>query len=517
MLVGILLVGGCSDGDGSDEGAGQPSEEESSSSGSSAPAELPVAEASSFETAECWWDDPEDMPPGTTITCGTVAVPADHAAPDDGDVELAVARIHREGGDETAAPLIYLHGGPGGDALSSAPAGLARLDTLDTRDVIVFDQRGAGRSEPSLNCPEKEEAVLDALGAADPWEDELEANRAAVIECRERLVGEGIDLDLFNTPASVADMEVLRETFEVDEWDIYGGSYGTRLGLDYARSHPDAVRSLVIDSVYPPEVGGAARIGTLVDDAIGRLADECSGDDECSSAYGDLEAALASAAEDLDADPEEVTRTVSVGGEDVSRDFVVTGGDVRSGMFAALYDASLIPVLPSIIDGLAAGDRSIVPSYIDVGVPRLVGLSEGAFYSTECADGGNELDLEEVEEVVADGEDDGLVLLTTAQTFCAEWDVAPVDPGFAEQVVADVPTLVFAGTLDPITPHADSEAQAEAMPDARFVSVPRGGHGVSGVDDCAAEARAAFWVDPTAELPSCVEDIAAVPFTVTGG
>ncbi len=413
--------------------------------------------------------------------------------------------------------MLYLHGGPGGDALVSAPAGVARLDTLDDRDVLVFDQRGAGRSEPSLNCPEKEESVLEALGAAGTWEDELEAGREAVLECRDRLVDEGIDLDDYDTPASVADMEVLRETFEVDEWDLYGGSYGTRLGLAYARSHPDRVRSLVIDSVYPPEVGGAARIGTMVDDAVGRLADACAEDAECSSAFGDLEAALATAVEGLDADPEEVTRTVSVGEEDVTRDFVVAGADVRAGMFAALYDTSLIPLLPSIIAGLAEGDRSIIPSYVEMGVPRLVDLSEGAFYSTECADGGDLLDPDELEDVIGDGAPDALVLLTTAQTFCAEWDVEPVEEGFAEQVVVDVPTLVFGGTLDPITPHADSEAQAEAMPDARFVSVPRGGHGVSGVDECAAEARSGFWADPTADLPACVEDIPVPPFTVPGG
>jgi pimeloyl-ACP methyl ester carboxylesterase len=520
LVVLALLVGACSDDDGSDGASAEPSGEGATSTEDEATAasdDLPEAEPSTFEISDCWWDEPADMPAGTTITCGTVAVPADPSAPEDGEVALAVARLHRDGGDEAAPPLLYLHGGPGGDALMTAPAGLARLDALDTRDVVVFDQRGAGRSEPSLNCPEKEEAVLDALGGAASWEDELQANRAAVLACRERLVEEGVDLDLYDTPTSVADVEVLRETFAVDRWDVYGGSYGTRLGLAYARAHPDRVRSLVIDSVYPPEAGGAERIDGMVDGAIGRLADACADDTECTTAFGDLEEALVTAGEGLDADPEEVERTVTVGDEEVTRDFVVTGDDIRAGMFSALYDTTLVPALPSIISGLAEGDRSIIPTYVELGVPRLVGLSEGAFYSTECADGGGQLDLDDMEQVVADGESDGLVLLTTAQTFCAEWDVAPVDDGFAEQVVVDVPTLVFGGTLDPITPHADSEAQAEAMPDARFVSVERGGHGVSGVVDCAAEARSAFWADPTADLPACVEEIPVPPFTVPGG
>ena len=327
LLVLVVLVTGCSDDTGGDD-AGSGTTEEGSTSTSAA--EPPPAEPSTFETGDCWWDLPADVPPGTGITCGTVAVPADPLEPDGDEVTLAVARLHRDGGDAAAPPIVYLHGGPGGAALESPPAGLARLDALDDRDVIVFDQRGAGRSEPSLNCPEKEEAVLDALGTADPWEDELAANRDAVLACRARLVDEGVDLDLYDTPTSVADMEVLRETFAVDEWNLFGGSYGTRLGLAYARSHPDRVSSLLIDSVYPPEVGGAGRIDTMIDDAIGRLSDACAEDAECNDAYGDLDEALATAVEGLEGDPEEVTRTVSVGGEDVERDFVVSGSDIRS-------------------------------------------------------------------------------------------------------------------------------------------------------------------------------------------
>jgi pimeloyl-ACP methyl ester carboxylesterase len=82
-------------------------------------------------------------------------------------------------------------------------------------------------------------------------------------------------------------------------------------------------------------------------------------------------------------------------------------------------------------------------------------------------------------------------------------------------VVVDVPTLVFAGTLDPITPYLESKAQAEAMPDARFVEVPRGGHTVSDLDECTKQARDAFWTDPSAELPACVGDLAPQAFAVS--
>jgi len=87
---------------------------------------------------------------------------------------------------------------------------------------------------------------------------------------------------------------------------------------------------------------------------------------------------------------------------------------------------------------------------------------------------------------------------------------------FNEPVVVDVPTLVFAGTLDPITPYLDSKAQAEAMPDARYVEVPTGGHVVAAFDDCTKRARADFWSDPSStDLPACVADLVPRPFAVS--
>ncbi len=74
----------------------------------------------------------------------------------------------------------------------------------------------------------------------------------------------------------------------------------------------------------------------------------------------------------------------------------------------------------------------------------------------------------------------------------------------------DVPTLVFGGTLDPITPYDDSVAQAEAMPNAQMVTVPNAGHGVGGFDDCTREARTGFFADPAADLPDCIDAIAGV-------
>lgn len=519
VAVAVLLAA-CSSGsadDGADGADGRDDATEPAAADETAPVEetapsLPPVAASELVEQECWWPLPDDAPEGVTATCGTVAVPSDPSDPSSAPVTLAVARFHG-GGDPAAEPVLYLHGGPGGDILGEAPGGILGLDILDQRDVITFDQRGTGRSTPSLDCPEKEEAILDALAAPGTWEDEHAVNQEAVRACHRRLTeDEGIDLDQYDTPTSVRDVEVLRETFGVEAWNVWGVSYGTRLGLDYARTHPDRVRSLLIDSVYAPEAGGVERTRALPQGALDRLVAACAAEAACTAAHGDLGPALVEATAAMDADPEELTATVTVGGEEVERSFALTGTDIRAGLFAALYESELIPVLPSVVTAVAAGDRGIIPQFVDVGVPRLLDLSEGAFYSVECADSGRSLEGADVEAELAAAPEDALIALNSAQVFCADWPVEHVPETFAETVTADVPTLVFGGTLDPITPYADSEAQAGAMPDARLVTVPNAGHGVAGTDDCTRSARDGFWRDPAAALPACLEQLAAPAF-----
>lgn len=506
--MGVALVtAACSGSSGGSDGAAG----STTTAASGSPAVS--AEDPEFTEADCWWDRPEGLPEEISVTCGTVAVPADRRDPDSDQIELAVVRYHHEDADPEEPPLVFLHGGPGGDALVAAPPPEALpLDTVAERDLIEFDQRGTGRSTPSLNCPEKEQATLEALTTVDRWDEEFPKVEASVQACRDRLVDEGIDLADYSTPSSVEDLESIRRAMGAETWNVWGRSYGTRLGLAYARSHPDRVRSLVLDSVYSPDVGGVERSKGLPDQAIAAMTEACDAQPACLAANGHVDEQLAKAVTAFDADPETATGTAAVDGEEDDWTFLLGGGDVKGGMFAAQYRAMYVPLLPSIVAGLAEGDRSIVSAFITTGVPSLLDMSEGAFFSFECADGGRLLGEDGMAAMREDPGDDTLYALGTAEPFCQAWDVAPVPAAFNEPVTVDVPTLVFAGTLDPITPYAESKAQADRMPDARLVTVPGGGHGDLNFDECTRSAGAAFWSDPAADLPACVDQLQIEPF-----
>ncbi|MCU1369250.1 MAG: hypothetical protein JWO77_444 [Ilumatobacteraceae bacterium] len=507
VAAGLALVGvSCSGSSGGSDGASKQT--------TSTKAQAAAAEAPEFVEGDCWWDRPEGLPAAISVTCGTIEVPADHDDPGSEPLHLAVARFHHSAADADEPPLVFLHGGPGGDNLSLAPPVEALpLDGLEQRDLILYDQRGAGRSTPSLDCPEKEQATLEALTTADPWDEEFLKVEAGAKACRDRLTAEGVDLADYTTPDSVEDLESVRQAFGAETWNVSGRSYGTRLGLAYARAHPDRVRTLTLDSVYSPDVGGVERSQGLPDQAIATLTEACGAQPGCLAANGQVDEQLARAVAAFDADPATADGTATVDGEEGDWTFLLDGGDLKGGMFAAQYRAQYLPLLPSIIAGLAAGDRSVVPAFIESGVPNLLNMSEGAFFSFECADNGLLLGEDGPAAMREDPGDDTLYALGTAEPFCQVWDVPPVDAAFNEPVTVDVPTLVFAGTLDPITPYAESKAQAERMPDARLVTVPGGGHGDQNFDDCTRSAATAFWADPAADLPACVDDLVIPPFS----
>jgi proline iminopeptidase len=111
---------------------------------------------------------------------------------------------YKEYGNPGGAPIVYLHGGPGG----GTPADAYRVFDPKFFHIITYDQRGAGTSTP----------------------------------------GGGVEN---NTPDNLADdMEVLRQHLGIEQWHIYGGSWGSALSLLYAEKYPEKVKSLTLYGIF---------------------------------------------------------------------------------------------------------------------------------------------------------------------------------------------------------------------------------------------------------------------------
>ncbi|MFI7697409.1 prolyl aminopeptidase [Nonomuraea sp. NPDC049655] len=131
--------------------------------------------------------------------------PYEHGMLDVGDGNLIYWEVC---GNPDGKPAVVVHGGPG----SGCSTGSRRRFDPDRFRIVLFDQRNCGRSRPH---------------AADP----------------------ATDLTGNTTHNLIADMELLREHLGIDQWLLYGGSWGSTLILAYAETHPERVSEIVIPAV----------------------------------------------------------------------------------------------------------------------------------------------------------------------------------------------------------------------------------------------------------------------------
>jgi pimeloyl-ACP methyl ester carboxylesterase len=501
-LVCVLAMAGlaaCSDDGGESE------------SSDSTTADAVEPEPVTFEAAEC----PVPIPATVTveIDCGFLVVPENRLDPDSNEIRLAVAHLHSPSPDAGPDPIIELAGGPGFPSLENIES-WAGSSLLDARDIVLFDQRGLGHSEPNLDCPETNEAVWEIFATNDPPEVEGRVLLDATMACRDRLLDEGVDLDGYNTVQSAADVEDLRVALGFDEVNLRGVSYGSALAQMVLRNHPDGLRSVLLDSVVPPDVAldGVAR-GESALRAFEALNDACEADESCSPQYGNLLELFVRAAGSLDDDPYPVAVPDEVRGTD--RDVVIDGGDFSAGLFNAMYDATLLTVIPGAALDVANGGRAIVDALAPNGIAFLAGQHEAMTMSVICADTGRIQEPDALEPFLAEHpEMAALVYFGATELVCPDWGVAE-QPAENNELLTDeqvdVPVLVLAGAFDPITPPDGSRRVAEAL-GLELIVLPDAGHGGIGVS-CGDEIWDQFLADPTAEIDTtCVDETPPLDF-----
>ena len=447
--------------------------------------------------------------PEDRITCQVLVLPEDRAHPEDRQVELPVLTFRpfehvATSPEMAAAPVVHLHGGPGGGAVEQWATWSTDADALGT-EVVVYDQRGGGDAQPALECPEQQQAVLDALGDDGDPAEEQEMVADALERCHDRLRDDGVDLDRYDAASAVADLEDLRRALGAERLRLVASSYGTRLALEYAAAHPDRVAALALDSIDPPGSGHPGSDAEQVEPAITRLLDACDADPACRAAHPDLRGSLDTALARADAAPMTIAVTDPTSGEPGR--FVLTGDDLRAGLFAAMYDSELVPLLPLAIEAVAHGDDALLGSVGPRIAPALSGTATGALMSAICADRTDEpppwseVDLPDGTSTVA---------LTSGDPYCDRWPVER-NASAATDVAPTVPVLVVAGELDPITPAATSRRSAQRW-GATYVEVPRGGHAPMLATPCTREVLRSFLADPALPVPACAANTVPTPF-----
>ncbi len=360
---------------------------------------------------------------------------------------------------------------------------------------------------PSLDCPEEDSVDPLALGSATAALD-------AIGTCRERLVSAGVDLAAYDSAAIAADLTDLRKALGIAEWNLYGISYGTRVALTAMRDQPAGIRSVILDSVYPPQVDLYGQRASDAERAFDVLFAACSGDASCERRHPDLGAAFSAVASRFEQVP------VTVTSERDGHQYRVDGETLVDFLFDEMYDTAAIPGLPAVIDDIDAGQYAELAQYLDDRAPPDTSsgpddIADGMHYSVQCSE---EMPFTSadayasasasVPAIVRDAFDPAF-----QQRVCGVWDVPALGPIENQPVTSDIPTLILSGEDDPITPPAWAAEASATLSHSNVFEFPGAGHGILPDFGCAASMTAAFLDAPTV-VPdaSCMDGLRQAPF-----
>ena len=377
---------------------------------------------------------------------------------------LSIAKIPARANQPAADPVTLLAGGPGQSATDSWPQIQAAFyPILANRDVYLIDQRGTGNSAP-MNCdtPQTDDAL-----SMDP-----EAVRQSAMQCYEQ---QTLATEWFTTSVAVRDLDAVRQALGIEQWNIYGVSYGTRVAQHYLRRFPEHTRSVILDAVVAPQKPLGPEVPLYAQEALDALFLRCENNTGCSEAFPKLKEktnALFAAlnANSIDVQFENVAR-----GKLESMEF--TSQHLASTVRLLSYSSYGNAILPSMLyDAAHNNNLSPFARQTTMLTSQLGGsIAAGMHAAVFCTEDAPRIDTTVDRQALAKTYlGDSLIDITEAN--CDPWPAGVIDDDFHQPVVSDIPVLALSGAVDPITPPAYAEFALQSLSNSRHIINPHQGH-----------------------------------------
>ncbi|MEO8847122.1 MAG: alpha/beta fold hydrolase [Casimicrobiaceae bacterium] len=433
-----------------------------------------------------------------TLSCGTLEVPENRAMPAGRKLALSVIVLPANTLSPKPDPLFVLAGGPGQAASSIADFAATLSDVRTTRDIVLVDQRGTGRSAP-LDCAAfRRDAGLAAALEADP--------RPRAAACAAELMRRGVDLTQYTTTTFIADLEDVRRALAYPRINLWGGSYGTRVAQEYVRRHADVIRSVVLDGVAPPRMIVTLDVWPTREHVIDGVIAACARSPACNAAHPALSHSLATIEQALGPQGRDITLAMPRNGE--AQSLHLTFDALLSALQLIVYQPEMAALLPEILSRAERGDYAPLLALLAMFDDSFEdSINAALHYSVTCAEDVPRITPAARERVLANATIARLV--SQLIDVCGAWPRGAMPADFATPLASDIPMLLLSGGLDPVTPPAYAAEVAATLQHAKSIVAPGYGHIVSS-HGCAPRLVARF-IDSAGfdTLPqSCIEHLA---------
>lgn len=448
--------------------------------------------------------------------CSTLSVPVDRAGTVPGTITLSLTRKPAANTAQPRTAIVALAGGPGQAAQPFAQEFADIFKTgLGDRDLIVYDQRGTGKSSP-LGCASFRSGRGSVTSIVGACAREIGAKRG-----------------FYRTIDSVQDIEAIRVAGGYDQLLLFGVSYGTKVALQYAASYPSSTEGLILDSIVPLDAPDALLRTTLASlpRALGQSL--CAGA-ACADASPDVNGEVRTLAARLNRRSAKgpvyagtgKQRTARIGVSGLLN--VIEAGDLNPQVRAELPGAVHAAIQKDLSPLLRLSARSFGLDNGD-GFQSADDEGDGSLYFATMCEETASLPWDRAAAVPARikqaeayvkaqpaaswGLFPSSIALSSLPSLCLGWPNASPAPA-AAPALPDVRTLIISGQYDVRTPLEDAQRTLASLPRGQLVSVPYTGHSVLTAEQgtCSQSAVNAFLAGGVAAPCTDTED--AFPVTI---
>jgi len=453
---------------------------------------LPVRSTDAFDTPEYEWSEC-----GPGLECAYIDVPLDYSNTESENISIYMTRRPATDRDRRIGTLLVNPGGPGfgGSYLAERAEYIFSSDLLERFDILGFDPRGTGLSEPAIDCIDD----YDDFFAGGDITPDTDAERLEMVDSMREFTEtcfreNGEILPHVGTNNVARDMEMIRRSLGEDRISYFGFSYGSELGSVWATMFPETVRAAVLDGATDPEadsLDGSLQQAKGFEQSISTFLARCSDDRSCAFHNdGDAEGAF----DELMARMDENPIPTSAGRPDLTRGMALTA------VAQAMYSSSRWDALERALDDAQVGDGAGLLDLFDAYFQRRPDGSYGneleAFLNILCADEPTRITIEE-----ADAEAARFTEIaprfrpgTTGNYTCVFWPEA-INPRIDITGAGAGPIVVIGTTGDSATPLEGTRNMARVLEDGRLIVVTAEQHTGYTSDACAQRIADAYLVD----------------------
>jgi pimeloyl-ACP methyl ester carboxylesterase len=446
------------------------------------------------------------------LRCATLEVPEHRAAP---GRRIALPIVVVKASDAPrppGPPLVMITGGPvtpSTNFLGALVPGTAFSALRQGRDVVLVGERGEEGADPHLACPELD-GLVDRIfgddGQVHPISGKDRLPKLAA--CHDRLTAQGIDVGAYDVLEMAGDVHDAVIALGYPRYSLYGVSFGTGLSQSIAKLYPSEVEAVVLDSpvtFWDAKDEAHALTGNIHLDAARSSTDawrtlfaSCIADATCNGKHPNLEATFRAMLKSFDDAPLAVSVPHAGGAATWN-----VHGDIVHGFLTNQFNATAIPLLPSIIEGLLARDPGVLSQIEPLLVATLdpgPDASSGLTHSVDCSGwsfvSSSDMPTAQVDELV---QRYSFPFIRQELDECAQvWNVPRVRdawPGFAEPLESStLPVLILPGKYDANTHPFKAEQIHAKLPHSFVHTVPDRGHVT--ISDCPIAMMNAFLGDP---------------------